>query len=97
MYHVLTDEEFQEYKNVLSEFDKIKRWKSEIEKNAVYYIEDRVIFHKISIKSDRHSGQMYQLECFQKDPKNHGYCDMCPLAWIFHGECPTGREKHFSK
>jgi hypothetical protein len=93
MYHVLTDEEFQEYQNKLSELENLKRWRGNVEKDAVKYIDERAIRDGLFVKRN---GYEFKVSCNRIDLKNSGYCDVCPLAWIFP-ECPTGRTRDFSK
>jgi hypothetical protein len=43
----------------------------------------------------RHYIQRKERVCWHEE-KYRGYCDECPLGWIFP-ECPFGREMSFSK
>jgi hypothetical protein len=93
MYHVLTDEEFDEYRNVLTELKNLKRWRETVEKSATEYIDERAAHDGLFV---RRYGHEYKVSCNRMDPKSRGYCDWCPLAWIFP-ECPAGRARDFSK
>jgi hypothetical protein len=82
MTHILDDNEYIHYMDLIKENNELLQWKKSVLQSACKYIK----------------GGLYKEEyiCSRLEADSRGVCDHCPLAWIFP-ECPLGKEKYFSK
>jgi hypothetical protein len=95
MTHTFTDEEYQEYLKRMEELDGLREWKARIISGATQYMEGAK--GRFAITDKWFNNTTVDLVCWHEEAGiGKGYCDWCPLGWIFH-ECPFGRERNYSK
>jgi hypothetical protein len=93
MLYILDDQEYRAYKQGMKELDELLEWKSDVISSAIRYMERAKTDLTIT---DKNSNRTQDLVCWYEEFESGGFCDMCPLGWIFP-ECPFGRKKRFSK
>jgi hypothetical protein len=95
MTHTFTDREYENYLKYLGELDELREWKDNVISGAKRYMESAK--ESLLITNKLSNNITAELACWHdKSAVYKGYCDWCPLGWIFP-KCPLGREKNYSK
>jgi hypothetical protein len=93
MTHIFSDEEYQEYLNLKNTVKEQEHWINDVKENAKQYMKHAK--GKIAI-TDKIFNHTEDLICWHEEDEIEGYCNMCPIGWIFP-ECPFGRTMSYSK
>ena len=94
---ITTEAEYDQFIADKKELEEYRRWKEGLPEQIRFYfsmVKDRI--ETYSKKESWPAGvkATVMTSCIQEN--GHGYCDMCPIGYLF-SKCPLGYYKEYSK